>query len=222
MQHTTEPRNPDQTAGAPVPLSPGDVDRPERPSSVELRPGDLIVDWNDFTKFEVVSTAPTRDLFYGHQPDGTYVREDGVLITGRDLKSSETVHRLAGESHRWDWVPAELLPVTSEPTPVPLSPEALAANAAFVAGARTDVPALLAEVDRLREALAAARARVDELEPCFDCGHRASQHAEDGETECTGSRFGCTCAYFIPADYVPSEAAAEARPALAEDGDHRG
>lgn len=60
--------------------------------------------------------------------------------------------------------------------------------------------ALLAEVDRLQ-------ARVAALEPCFHCGHQAANHAEDGETDCTGSRFGCSCTYFIPADYEPSETA---------------
>lgn len=36
-------------------------------------------------------------------------------------------------------------------------------DAAFIAAARTDVPALLAEVERLREALAASEAQVERV-----------------------------------------------------------
>lgn len=181
---------------------------PERPRSVELRPGDRLIDWNDFTKFEVVSTRPDRHQFEVRLPDGTMGGEDGVWITGRDLASGETVYRIAGQSYRWDRVPAELLPaapeqLSDEPLAAIRGPESAAtpgpwctdgweiyqgaeyrpgisswigeicqgpveelaqseANAKFVAGARTDVPVLLAEVDRLRAEREALRERLSQ------------------------------------------------------------
>lgn len=100
-------------------------------------------------------------------------------------------------------------------------------DAAFIAAARTDVPALLAEVERLRAALGTATdevaerdaeigrwsARVAELEAqaaeepqvCADCGHTEAAHKtvnndpDEGGCDAFGARvFACCCVYFIP------------------------
>lgn len=79
-----------------------------------------------------------------------------LQITGRGSYSyREKVARLEDENY-WD-------DSAHEDDDEERAPEQMAANAAFIAHAREDVPALVAEVRRLREQLAAAV-------QCNDCG----------------------------------------------------
>jgi hypothetical protein len=90
------------------------------------------------------------------------------------------------------------------------------ANAAFIAAARQDVPALLAEVTRLREinrrlddSLKRALLAADE-DPatCLCCGHLESAHDPDGDRDChaSGARvMTCVCTSFIPCYPAPAD-----------------
>ncbi|MFC8447589.1 hypothetical protein [Kitasatospora sp. NPDC057223] len=91
-----------------------------------------------------------------------------------------------------------------------------AANAEFIAHARQDVPALLAEVTRLRAEQArlvdvlkrTQQAAGEDPATCESCGHLESAHDPDGERDChaSGARVrSCTCTYFIPCYPAPAD-----------------
>lgn len=101
--------------------------------------------------------------------------------------------------------------VTDTPFPVSLGPigylehrgKREQADAEFIAAARADVPALLAEVHRLRAELAASQAQLAGVWPCT-CGHLQRQHDHDAVL---GRDFCRSCPTDTDLhDYIPAPA----------------
>ncbi|MEV5770137.1 hypothetical protein AB0L49_02535 [Streptomyces antimycoticus] len=76
----------------------------DRPTGVELKPGDVITHPRQFGEFTVTTTEADPTRFETRQADGTYRVETGTAVLVTHRRTGEAMRFVAALSYRWNRV----------------------------------------------------------------------------------------------------------------------